>query len=80
MNGRTDGRMDGQTFFEKVFFFPPDQEYILYTCLYLSRLFLKFYPPVTKVSIPFVHIGNRYEHLKNYNVTDQKQRSLIKVS
>ena len=34
-----------------------------YTCLYLSRLFLKFHPPVTKVSISFFHIGNRYQNL-----------------
>ena len=50
------GRTDGQTFFEKVLFFPPDEEYI-YTCLlYLSRLFLEFHTPVTKVSIPFFSI------------------------
>ena len=31
---------------------------------YVSRLFLKFHPPVTKVSIPVLHIGNRYENSK----------------
>ena len=45
---------DGQTFFEKVLFFLLIKN--IYTCLYLSRLFLKFHPPVTKVSIPFFSI------------------------
>ena len=46
------GRMDGRTFFEKVFFFLSDQEYI-YMSVYM-----------TKVSTPLFHIGNRYENGK----------------
>ena len=34
-------RTDGQTFFEKVFFFLPDQEYIY---MFILRLFFKFHP------------------------------------
>ena len=32
----------------------------IYTCPYSSRIFLKFYLLMTKVSIPFSHFGNRY--------------------
>ena len=41
--------MDGQTFFEKVLVFPPDQESIY---MYLDY-FSNFTPILTKVSIPF---------------------------
>ena len=41
------GRTDGQTFFEKVFFCLPDQEYLDY--------FSNFTPILTKVGIPLFH-------------------------
>ena len=46
-----DGQKDGQTFFEKVLFFPPDQEYI-YICIPIS-IISQISHPVTKVSIAF---------------------------
>ena len=32
----------------------------IYTCPYLSRIFLMLQPLMTKVSIPFFHFGNSY--------------------
>ena len=52
--GRTDRRTDGQTL-GKSFYFCFLIENI-YTSLYLSWLFLKFHPLVTKVSILFFHV------------------------
>ena len=54
---RTDGRSD-RHFSKKFSFFLLIKN--IYTCLYLSRLFLKFHPILTKVSIPFSY-GNGYE-------------------
>ena len=45
-------RTDGQTFFEKVFFFLSDQEYI-YMSIPISIIFWNFTPILPKVSIPF---------------------------
>ena len=52
-HGRADGRMD-RHFLKKFYFFLLIKN--IYTYLYLSRLFLKFHPPVTKVSTPFFSI------------------------
>ena len=55
--GRTD-----RHFSKKFYFFFQIQN--IYTYLYLSRLLLKFHPPVTKVSTPVFHITNKYKKQK----------------
>ena len=66
-----------------LFLFYPTPLYILYihTCLYLSRLFLKFPHPVTKVSIPFFHNGttSRYEKHILFFKPDMHKRQTIDV-
>ena len=42
----------------------PHQEYIIYTCLYLSSIFLILHPLMTKVSIPFFSTGNGSKDLE----------------
>ena len=49
---RTDGRTDGQTFFEKVFFFSSWSRIYIHVYTYLDY-FSNFTPILTKVSIPF---------------------------
>ena len=57
--GRTDGRTDGQTFFEKVFVFLPDQEFI-----YMSKpisIIFQISPPFWPKLVYLFSYGNGYE-------------------